>query len=96
MEFDITIIFCELYFNLSNKNIQITLINNEELNGHINGYYYTDLDDKNMKIETWHLIKNNEINTFKEFECSILIPHKLIKKVKYLDNNSQSQTIKFI
>ncbi len=80
MDFDISIIFCELYFNLNNKNIHITLINNIELNGYINGYYYADLDDKNMKIETWHFIKNNDNNSFKEFECSTLIPHTLIKK----------------
>lgn len=49
MDFDITLIFCELYFNLSNKNIHKTLINNEKLSGYINGYYYEDLDKENKK-----------------------------------------------
>jgi hypothetical protein len=100
MEFDITIIFCELYFNLLEKNIQIILKNNDEISGYINGYYYEDIDNENKKIATWHFVETNADNNFKktenDFEFSKLIPHKIIKEVKYLDNNLKFQTIKFI
>ncbi len=99
MDFDITIIFCELYFNLSNKNIHIALINNEKLSGHFNGYYYEDLDTANKKIATWHFVESNDNNGLSpqedEYSFSKLIPHKLIKEVLYIDNNSNSQKIKF-
>ncbi len=99
MDFDITIVFCELYFNLSNNNIHITLINNEKLSGYINGYYYEDLDKENKKILTWHFVEASHSNSLSqqenEYTFSKLIPHKLIKEVLYIDNNLKSQKIKF-
>lgn len=99
MEIDVTIIFCELYFNLINKNIELILLNNKKLVGHIDAYYYEDIDAENKKISMWHFVERNIDkvlgDSYEELNFSKLIPHKLIKTIKYIDNFSKPQQIQF-
>lgn len=99
MEADISLMFCELYFSLKNKIIHITFTNNQGLNGYINGYYYEDLDEQN-KIAIWHFIQAKEYLEQQTPQLnnrdSLLLPHKNIKEIEYLDNNSKIQAINFI
>lgn len=99
MENDITIQFCDIYFNLINNIVTITLINNEQLIGFIEGYFYEDLNDAKPTIAMWAFVQTTMFNSFahelKNGQKKIILQQKHISNIEIRNNKNEKQVFKF-